>query len=350
MDVNERYYDRMTNLTDTLSRPLTIGNRTISSRLVLAPMTYLGHVAFRELIATFGGFGLLFSEMCSAKRIPSENRNTSALYRWREEELPYLVCQIVGADPVTMGRAAEIIEAEGFFGVDINFGCSVSAICKRNCGAALLKYPVLAAGIVNAVRKSVSIPVFAKFRIGWEDDPQAAVDLALRFEEAGADALTFHPRIAPDRRSRPPKWDYIRLVKEAVSIPVFGNGNVFSQQDCRRMLKMTGCDGIAIGRMAIACPWILAAWSQGFEVRPDIYPGTALQLANLLCDHFDERRAVRRFKKFSLYFAANFRFGHTLHKRVCNAPDMTAVRDVLTSFFEMSPELLSSPNLNLFNN
>jgi nifR3 family TIM-barrel protein len=340
----------MTDLTETLSRPLTIGNRTITGRLILAPMTYLGHVAFREIIATFGGFGLLFSEMCSAKRIPTENRNTSALYRWREEELPYLVCQIVGADPAAMGRAAGLIEAEGFFGVDINFGCSVSTICKRNCGAALLKDPAQAAGIVRAVRQAVSIPVFAKFRIGWKDDPQAAVDLACRFEEAGADALTFHPRVAPDRRSRPPKWEYIRLVKEAVSIPVFGNGNVFSQQDCRRMLKMTACDGIAIGRMAIARPWIFAAWSQGLNVGPDIYLATALQLADRLCDHFDERRAVRRFKKFSLYFAANFRFGHTLHKRICNAPDMTAVRDVLSSFFENLPVLSISPNLNLFNN
>ena len=340
----------MNDLTDILRRPLTIGNRTINGRLVLAPMTYLGHVALRALIASFGGFGLLFSEMCSAKRIPNENRNSSALYRWQAAELPYLVCQIVGTSPVIMAKAAGLIEAEGFFGVDINFGCSVSNICKRNCGAALLRNPALAAGIVKAVRKAVSIPLFVKFRTGWKDDPLLAVDLACRFEEAGADALTFHPRVAPDRRSRPPKWEYIRLVKKAVSIPVFGNGNVFSRQDCLRMLNMTDCDGIAIGRMAVARPWILASWSQGLKVGPDIYLATALQLADLLCEHFDEKRAVQRFKKFSLYFAANFRFGHTLHKRVCNAPDMIAIRGILISFFETPPEMSSSPNLNLFNN
>jgi nifR3 family TIM-barrel protein len=340
----------MKDLTDTLCRPLTIGNRTIVGRLVLAPMTYLGHVAFRALIASFGGFGLLFSEMCSAKRIPNENRKESALYRWRAAELPYLVCQIVGANPAVMAKAAGLIEAEGFFGVDINFGCSVSNICKRNGGAALLRNPVQAAGVVKAVRKAVSIPVFVKFRTGWQDDPMLAVDLARRFEEAGADALTFHPRVAPDRRTRPPKWEYIRLVKEAVSIPVFGNGNVFSRIDCRRMLNMTDCDGIAIGRMAVARPWILASWSQGLKVGPDIYLATALQLANLLCEHFDEKRAVQRFNKFSIYFAANFRFGHTLHKRICNAPNMSAIKCVLTSFFETAPELSSSPNLNFFNN
>ena len=116
------------------------------------------------------------------------------------------------------------------------------------------------------------------------------------------------------------------------------------------MLNMTDCDGIAIGRMAIARPWILASWSQGLEVGPGIYLSTALQLSNLLCEHFDEKRAVQRFKKFSLYFSANFRFGHSLHKRICNAPDMTAIKCVLTSFFETAPELSLSPNLNLFNN
>ena len=340
----------MTDLADTLNRPLAIGKRTIAGRLVLAPMTYLGHIAFRELISSFGGFGLLFTEMCSARRIPNEKRNAAGLFRWRAAELPYLVCQIVGADPAGMAKAAGIIEAQGFFGVDINFGCSVATICKRNCGAALLNNPSLAAVIVKAVRKAVSNPVFVKFRTGWADDPMAAVDLARRFEDAGADALTFHPRVAPDRRSRPPKWDYIRLVKEAVSIPVFGNGNIFCRRDCTRMLETTRCDGLAIGRMAIARPWALAAWSQDLDFGPGIYHSTAVLLADLLSVYFDEKRAVRRFKKFSLYFSANFRFGHTLYKKIGRSRDMNAVRAVLANFFESPLDLLASPNLNLFNN
>lgn len=339
----------MTDLAETVNRPLAIGKRTIAGRLVLAPMTYLGHIAFRELISSFGGFGLLFSEMCNARRIPNEKRNVSGLFRWRAAELPYLVCQIVGADPAAMAKAAEIIEAEGFFGIDINLGCSVATICKRNCGAALLEDPPRAAGIVKAVRRAVASPVFVKFRTGWADDPMTAVDLARRFEDAGADALTFHPRVAPDRRSRPPKWEYIRLVKEAVSIPVFGNGNLFCRRDCTRMLETTRCDGLAIGRMAIARPWALAAWSQGLEVGPEIYHSTALRLADLLSEYFDEKRAVRRFKKFSIYFSANFRFGHTLYKNISRTKDMNAVRLVLANFFETPPDLSVSPNMNLFN-
>jgi nifR3 family TIM-barrel protein len=340
----------VTNLKEILSQSLVIGGRSINGRLTLAPMTYLGHIAFREVMDSFGGFGLLFSEMCNAKRLLNDNRHQSALYRWRDSELPYLVCQIMGADPTDMARAASIIEGDGFFGVDINFGCSVSNICKWNCGAALLRDPLSAAAIVSAVRKAVSIPVFVKFRTGWRDDPQIAVDLARRFEDSGADALTFHPRVAPDRRSRPPKWDYIRLVKSAVSIPVFGNGNVFSRRDCLAMLDSTECDGIAVGRMAVAQPWILAAWSKGREFESDIFYATALHLAKLLTTYFNEKQALFRFKKFTIYFAANFRFGHAFYTQICKANDMSTIRKVLTYFFSTAPELSISPNLNLFNN
>lgn len=337
-------------LAEFLNRPLGVGNRAISGRLVLAPMTHLGNIAMRELLASFGGYGLLFSEMCSARRIPHENRQTSDLFRWRDQELPHLVCQIVGFDPAAMARAARTVQAAGFFGIDLNFGCSVAAICSRSCGAALLKQPSLAAAIVAAVRRSVSIPVFVKFRTGWQDSPLAAVDMARRFEAAGADVLTFHPRVAPDRRSRPPRWEYIGLVKQAVSIPVFGNGNVFSREDCIKMLAVTGCDGVALGRMAVARPWVFAEWAKGLSVTAQIYGDTALRLTNLLPRYFDDIRAVRRFKKFALYFAANFRFGHSLYTRILNASDMESIRSILGSFFQTPPDLTMRPNMNLFNN
>ena len=120
-----------------------------------------------------------------------------------------------------MALAARRIESEGFFGVDLNFGCSVAAICKKGAGAALLKTPDRAVEIVEAVRRSVSCPLFVKYRTGWEDDPAFAVSMGRAFEAAGADALTFHPRVAPDRRSRAPKWEIIGRVKAAVDIPVF---------------------------------------------------------------------------------------------------------------------------------
>jgi len=342
------YQNLLPQLSGYLNRPLRIGSRTIQNRLVFAPMTKLGHVAFRELLARYGGYGLLFSEMCSAKRIPRENRHVSPYFKWRDEEISGLVWQIVGKDAAAMADAARRIEAEGFFGVDVNFGCSVAAICRHKGGAAMLREPDRAGEIVSTIRNAVSIPVTVKYRTGWRNDPGPAVEMAKRFEGAGADALTFHPRMAPDRRSRPPRWEYIGAVKEAVSIPVFGNGNVFSPEDCLKMLRMTGCDGIAVGRMAIARPWLFAEWSHGFSQVQDIHRDTVIRLAALLNKHYEPAAALSRFKKFAFYFSANFSFGHTFYSSIRNAPHMDAVEDAIRRFFDHPPKLASRPNMNFF--
>lgn len=329
-----------------MRQPLQIGNRPIDRRLNLAPLTFLGHVAFRELLSEFGGYGLLFTEMCSAKTVRHENRRTSPYFRWRDSERERLVCQIFGRDPDIMAQAAGRIQSEGFFGVDINFGCSAGNICKRQCGAALLRTPQEAVKIVSAVRRAVEIPLFVKYRVGWDDDPDQAVDLARRFELEGADALTFHPRVAPDRRVRPPKWEYIGLVKQAVGIPVFGNGDVFDQQDCERMLALTGCDGIALGRLAIAQPWVFAAWNEGFRAPVDIHRQTALRLLALLEHHYEEKAALRRFFRFAYYFASNFTYGHAFYTKVRNAANLRAAASEIERFFETPPQLVSRLNHN----
>ena len=335
-------------LSQYLLQDLTIKNQTIHNRIVLAPMAGLGHIALRQLICEFGGFGLLFTGMCSAKAVPHESPNTSLVFKWRQEELKYLVCQIFGPDPKSMAKAAERIEKEGFFGVDLNFGCSVAAICKKGCGAALLKDPDLSSKIVKAVRDSVSIPVFVKFRTGWDNNPQFAVNMAKRFEDAGADALTFHPRIAPDRRNRPPQWDVIKLVRQAVDIPVFGNGNLFQEKDGIKMIDQTSCQGLSVGRMAVARPWLFSQWTKGFSPGDDIFFNTAMRLTQILLDHYDDHFAVKLFKKFSPYFCANFKFGHQILKRLIHAQTMNDIRNNLDSIFESNPETLSRPNLNLF--
>jgi nifR3 family TIM-barrel protein len=336
------------NLAKYLRQPLKIGSKSIKKRLILAPLTFLGNIAFRELVARYGGYGLLYSEMCSAKTVPHENRFISPCFRWRDEERSRLVCQIFGADPLEMADAARRIENEGLFGVDINFGCSNSTICRRHCGAALLKNPDLAAAIVAKVRRAVSFPLTVKFRTGWQDDSDIAVHLATRFEDAGADALIFHPRVAPDRRSRPPKWAYIGRVKQAVNIPVFGNGDVFDHDDCRRMIIETGCDGVAIGRMAVARPWIFAELTENLQPNPEMFADAATQLARLLENHYDPVAATKRFKRFAFYFSANFRFGHTLYSKILTAGDMKEVVTVLKRFFEQAPDVAARPNMNYF--
>jgi tRNA-dihydrouridine synthase B len=330
-----------------LNRPLHIGNRSIAGRLVLAPMTGLGHVAFRQLLHELGGCVLMFSEMCSAARVPHENRHLSAYFRWRDQEAGRLIIQLLGTDPERMAAAAQRIEAEGLFGVDINLGCAVKEICRHGQGAALLKEPDAAVAIVARVRKMVHCPVTVKFRTGWEDDPLIPVDLARRLEDAGADALTFHPRLAPDRRTRPPKWEYIGLVKQAVDIPVFGNGGVFEARDCLRMLEVTGCDGVALGRIGVARPWVFAHWVTGLAPETITPAMIAHRLLDLCGLHFDPVRALRRFKQYAPYFAANFAFGNSLLNSIRKAQDRDGIVSVLEDFFRGNPPMLKRPNLNL---
>ena len=332
-----------------LRQPLTLRGRAIPGRLFLAPLSKLGNTAFRELVAGYGGYGLLFSEMCWARSVPCGNGHDQGGFMWRDgENIQEVVCQIFGNDPNAMARAAAIIATEGFFGVDINFGCSVAAVCRKGCGAALLREPEAAGAIVAAVRRAVDIPVFVKFRTGWEDRPEAAVALARRFEAAGADALTFHPRVAPDRRTRPPKWAYIGEVKAAVGIPVFGNGDVFDLGDCERLVRTTGCDGVALGRLALAKPWIFGEWTGGLAPEPDIYRTAARRLTHLLERYYQPTTALRRFMRYAVYFSANFRFGHTLCAQLTRARDMDGVRETLEQFFETAPEVARRPNMNRF--
>lgn len=330
-----------------LTTPLTVGRRRLDSRLVLAPMAGLGHVAFREVLADFGGYGFMVTEMCNAKAVPGENRNFSPVFRWRDAEAGRLVCQIFGGEPDVMAAAARRIESEGLLGVDINMGCSVSAICRKGYGAALLKDPIRAVAIVHAVRQAVQCPVMVKFRSGWENSADQAVELAKRFEDAGADLLTFHPRIAPDRRSRPPKWAHIKAVVDAVSIPVLGNGNIFSAQDCIRMLDQTGCAGFSVGRMAIARPWIFAQ-ILGQEPNGNIYAQTALRIIERIWTHFEPTRAIKMYKKYAVYLAANFVYGHSLWPLLVRGETREAMEDNVRTHLLPTPQVSSTPNAFLF--
>lgn len=336
-------------LSQLLNRPLSIGGKPVRNRLWLAPMAGLGHIAYREVLDEYGGCGLMFTEMCSARGVPTENRTVSPVFRWRDEELPRLVCQIVGATPEELIPAARRVEDEGFFGIDINMGCSVPGIVKRSSGAALLKDPDAALAAVKAVRAEVGLPLFVKFRTGWTPEIGPAAELAKRFESAGVDCLVFHPRVAPDKRTRPPVVRHIRAIKEAVSIPVFGNGDVVTPEDCLRMLETTSCDGVSVGRMAMARPWLFAEWTEGYEPEETCFRDYALRLAEALDHHYDPIRALKRFKLFTVYFAANFTFGHSLQSKFLAAKSMDAVREVALTHVKPGLQLMKRPNMNLYN-
>ncbi len=361
-----------------LSTPLYIRGKSITGRLMLSPMAGLTHTALRRLVAEYGGASLLFTEMCAARGLPNENPEVSRVFRWHTQELDSLICQIVGSDPDHMAMAAARIEKEGFRGVDINMGCSAALVYKKGAGAALLENPARAFKIVESVRKKVSIPVSVKFRMVKGQKIEDLLSFARGLEAAGADMLVFHPRIAPDRRTRPPKWEFIKSVKEAVSVPVIGNGDVFSFESAKRMYLDTGCDGIAVGRLAVARSWIFAAWrglisgvpcienmlalggkrciqaspydSQKVYSQPvaALFHETAIKMAQYLSDDFGMDEARKRFLVWIPYFAANFKFGNTLFNRVRKAGSMEEMLMEVDLFIAKRPEVLPIPNRNFF--
>lgn len=263
-------------LNTLLAKPLTIGDKSIAMRLALAPMAFLSHVALRQLVRSYGGCSLYFSEMCSAKAVLQENRYVSPYFKWDDAEAGELIFQLLGTEPEVMAQAARRLESFGFFGVDLNFSCAAGVIRKTGGGAALLQKPDLALEIVAAVRKAVSFPVSVKFRLN-DGTPGFAAAFAKSLENAGADLITFHPRLSNDRRVRKPIRDAIGKVKQSVGIPVFANGDIFDAATALKVLQDSGCDGLSIGRMAVARPWIFAEMLGNFKASLADYQDTALE-------------------------------------------------------------------------
>jgi len=240
-------------------KPLTIGQLTIETPLFLAPMAGQTNYAFRSLCREVGDCGMVCTELISsdAMQQKSHRERTYQRFDWREDEIPFAV-QLFGNDPYIMAEAAKIVVDNGAPVVDINMGCWVPKIAKggRGSGAALLRDVCTAAAVVEAVVKAVDVPVTVKIRNGWTPDNPTALPFAKAAEQCGVQAIAMHGRFANQRHEGYVDLDYIQQVKEAVSIPVIGNGDVVDAKSAIEMFEATGCDGVMIGRGALGNPWI----------------------------------------------------------------------------------------------
>lgn len=264
-------------------KQLTIGNVTLDNPYVLAPMAGVTDLPFR-LLCKEQGAGLLCMEMVSAKAIQYHNKNTEALLEIHPEELPVSL-QLFGSDPDVISEIAKQIEELPFAILDINMGCPVPKIVKNGEGSALMKNPKLVYEIVSKTAKAIQKPVTVKIRKGFDDDHVNAVEIAKIVEEAGGAAIAVHGRTREQYYSGKADWDIIRQVKEAVSIPVIGNGDVTSGESAIAMQKETGCDGVMIGRGSQGNPWIfseLLAYEQTGEMPPR---PSATELKNMMLRH-----------------------------------------------------------------
>lgn len=235
---------------------MQIGSLKLDNQLILAPLAGITNLPFR-LIAKEAGCGLVCSEMVSSNGLVHKSAKTEQLMQSTPEEKP-LSIQIFGADPAITAEAAAIVEAAGADILDINFGCAVKKITKTGSGVALMRDPNRAKKLLKAVRKAISIPLTIKVRSGWDKSGDQAVNMAAIAQDCGVDAIAVHPRTASQGFSGYADWDVIAAVKQRVSIPVIGNGDINSADDAVRMLEQTGCDAIMIGRRAIGYPWIFS--------------------------------------------------------------------------------------------
>lgn len=319
---------------------LTIGSLAVDPPLFLAPMAGVTDRDFRAIVRRIGGVGVVAMEFISSKGLVGADRRVLQMLPFEEAERP-LSIQIYGGDVETMAAAAREVERLGPDLCDINMGCPANAVLANCAGAALMGDLRQAERILTAVRKSLSIPVTVKFRLGLDDPRCNYLELGRIAEAVGLDAVALHARTARQGFRGRADWSHIARLKEAVSIPVLGNGDVNSSDDALRMFAETGCDGVMIGRAATKNPWIFA------EIAARLRPGgrfsspTLEDRRDLILSHFrlvaarDEPAvALHKLKKFTGWYGHGLPEGHLLRRRIQELASVPAFLLAVEEFFE----------------
>lgn len=319
---------------------MKIGNLEFDNNVFLAPMAGVTDISFRGLCKEMG-CDLVYTEMISAKGLYYGSKNTKYLLEVSEEEKPIAV-QIFGNDPKIMAKACEIFnENNDICVIDVNMGCPVPKIVKNGEGSALMKNPKLAAEIVKEMKKVSEKPVTVKFRKGFDENNINAVDFAKEMEQAGADVVAIHGRTRAQMYEGKADWDIIKRVKDAVKIPVIGNGDVFSAQDAIELNKHTKCDGIMVARGSMGNPWIFNQITQALKGEEVIYPSDeekiemSIRHLKLAIHYHGEAKAVREMRKHIAWYIKGVRNCTDIKNKVNTEKDSKKVIDILVEYKNM---------------
>ena len=315
-------------------KPLKIGSATLPNNLILAPMAGVTDLPFR-LLCKEQGAGLLCMEMVSAKAILYKNRNTESLLEIDPRENPVSL-QLFGSDPEIISTIAHQIEDRPFDILDLNMGCPVPKIVNNGEGSALMKNPKLAGEIIRETVKAIDKPVTVKIRKGFDDEHINAVEMAKIAEDAGAAAVAVHGRTREQFYSGRADWDIIRQVKEAVSIPVIGNGDLLTAEDVIAMEQQTGCDGFMIARGAQGNPWIFRQILHYFETgehlaKPTLEEVTQMILrhARMMLEFKGEYIGIREIRKHAAWYTAGYPNSARLRVAINNVESFEALEELL---------------------
>lgn len=301
-----------------------IGNVKINNQVVMAPMAGISNTSFRSIIKSFGA-GLIYAEMVSDKAIVYGSEKTLDLLKMKESERP-ITQQIFGSDIDSFVEAAKLVEDTMHPDIiDINMGCPVPKVALKNqAGSALLKDLNKIAEIVTAVSSAVDVPVTVKIRSGWDSNHINAVEVAKVCEASGAKAIAIHARTRSQGYSGKADWSIIKAVKEAVSIPVIGNGDIKSCYDAKRMLEETGCDAVMIGRGILGNPWLIKECIDYLEKGIEPQKVTYEDKTNMLKKHYEllledknERLANLQIRSHALWYLKGIPNTGELKKAIC---------------------------------
>lgn len=322
-------------------KPLTIGSVTLPNNLILAPMAGVTDLPFR-LLCKEQGAGLLCMEMVSAKAIMYKNKNTEELMAIDERELPVSL-QLFGSEPDIIAKIAHQIEDRPFDILDINMGCPVPKIVNNGEGSALMKNPKLAGEIIEKTARAIKKPVTVKIRKGFDEDHVNAVEMARIAEASGAAAVAVHGRTREQFYSGKADWDIIRQVKEAVKIPVIGNGDLLTAEDVIAMYEQTGCDGFMIGRGAQGNPWVFKQVLSYFETgqvleKPSFEEVTEMMLrhARMMLEFKGEYTGIREIRKHGAWYTAGYPNSAKLRVMINEVETYDQLEELLRNASEMA--------------